>query len=181
MDKAIIDIFTWQTILFCIGVYFLTFIIRRFVDRLIAFFQAKRAARYQAKLEAFKKAQEKLNVQASLPPESKPPQPLVDLVWWWRELFLPLLPLFVGAFSALLIKSYPYPSLVATNGIRVFFGIVCGGVSAMLYKILKNILRKAGGMKQDEGTDTKEDFDLMPLTKPSEKPKEEEPTKEPKS
>lgn len=179
MDKTIQDIFSWQTILFCLGIYFFTLIIRRFVDRLLAFYQQKRALRHKVKADADKH----LGYRQAPPsnPPSNPPQPLLDMVWWWRSFFLPLLPLFVGGLVAAILKNYPYPTFVVEKGIRGLFGVVCGGASGWLYAMVKNMVRKAGGMKLDEDVEgaTKDEFSMKMDTPPSKASFEELPKSSP--
>jgi hypothetical protein len=58
----------------------------------------------------------------------------------WQNLFLPLFPLFLGAVVGWFAKSYPYPQNISSASGRVFFGIVAGMFSGLIYRLLKSIL-----------------------------------------
>lgn len=84
---------------------------------------------------------------------------------YWRELLLPLGPLFTGGLLGLLVTNYPYPEDFSSGPARVFFGVVCGLLSAHLYKMVKGFVKK----KLEEANDG-QGPDLLPeLTDKSEK------------
>lgn len=58
----------------------------------------------------------------------------------WNNLFLPILPVLLGALSGFLVKTYPYPNGLSTTGGRVVFGLVAGLMSGLLYRVIKSLL-----------------------------------------
>jgi hypothetical protein len=58
----------------------------------------------------------------------------------WREIILPLLPIFVGTVFAFFITSFPYPNGLTSASSRIIFGLVAGSVSGILYRVLNSIL-----------------------------------------
>jgi len=59
---------------------------------------------------------------------------------WWNDLILPILPVFIGAFGALHIKTFPYPDGLTSHGDRLIFGLVAGLLSTLLYRVFKALL-----------------------------------------
>lgn len=55
----------------------------------------------------------------------------------WSELFLPILPMLLGATGSLLITSFPYPNDLTSAGGRFVFGLVAGLMSGLFYRIIK--------------------------------------------
>jgi len=63
----------------------------------------------------------------------------------WEELLLPLMPMVFGGTAGWLISSYPYPELFTSTTAHVFFGIFCGLISGLTYRLVKqNIMKKIG-------------------------------------
>jgi hypothetical protein len=62
--------------------------------------------------------------------------------WFWRELALPVMPSVVGAVLGAFAKFFPFPEGFTHWGSRALFGLVCGFVSALVYKIALSIVRK---------------------------------------
>jgi len=58
----------------------------------------------------------------------------------WRDLILPVLPVFVGICFAFLFKSYPYPKELSFEGGKIIFGIVSGLLSGLVYRVFKGVL-----------------------------------------
>lgn len=58
----------------------------------------------------------------------------------WKELILPIMPLFVGCLGSLIFKTFPYPNGLATVGGRFMFGLVAGLLSGLIYRIIKSML-----------------------------------------
>lgn len=57
----------------------------------------------------------------------------------WSELLLPLLPVVIGPLTAILVKTFPYPTGLTTNGGRFVFGLVAGLISGLLYRVIKSL------------------------------------------
>lgn len=62
--------------------------------------------------------------------------------WWWNEIALYLLPMLLGAVTALAFRQYPFPELVKAASTRFVYGVVCGGFSGFVYKMAKSVLKK---------------------------------------
>lgn len=58
----------------------------------------------------------------------------------WNDLLMPILPVLLGAFGALLFKTYPYPDGLVTTGGRVIFGLVAGLLSTLFYRVIKALM-----------------------------------------
>lgn len=73
----------------------------------------------------------------------------------WKELILPILPVFIGGFFSLFIKSYPYPNDLTSTGSRLVFGVVAGLLSGLMYRVIKSLInQKIGGSNSSDGTAT---------------------------
>ena len=65
----------------------------------------------------------------------------------WEDVFLSLLPVFLGAGLAMLVKAYPLPPAFAVGKeLRAFFGASVGGASGLLYKVFKAMVKKQWGV-----------------------------------
>lgn len=58
----------------------------------------------------------------------------------WKELVLPILPVFLGVGFALLAKNYPYPEGLTSSSGRLAFGLVGGLSSGLIYRLYKSFL-----------------------------------------
>jgi hypothetical protein len=64
----------------------------------------------------------------------------------WNELVLPVAPILLGALGAVLLKSFPYPGFtpdahgIIARGDRIIFGLVAGGFSTIMYRVIKSLL-----------------------------------------
>jgi len=61
----------------------------------------------------------------------------------WRELILPILPIFIGPTVAFFAEQYPYPfpaGSASSYSARLAFGLVSGLLSGLLYRVLKSLL-----------------------------------------
>ena len=71
---------------------------------------------------------------------------------FWTELGLPSLPLLTGGLIGLFAAKYPYPELFShsVSG-RVFFSMVCGLLSAHVYRVVKKFwqARESGDVEVD--------------------------------
>lgn len=79
----------------------------------------------------------------------------------WTDLLLPLLPVIVGPLTAVLVKTFPYPSGLTTTGSRFLFGLVAGLISGLLYRVVKSLLfsklqslKDIGGAESEKPQDT---------------------------
>lgn len=71
---------------------------------------------------------------------------------YWTELFVPIGPISTGGILGFLVSEYPYPEMFSTSTSRTFFGIVCGLLSGLVYRLVKkNVLEKfMNGKKESE-------------------------------
>jgi hypothetical protein len=58
----------------------------------------------------------------------------------WGELIMPILPVVLGGSVAGLISKYPFPEVVSTLSGRVFFGLVAGMLSGLVYRVTKSMI-----------------------------------------
>lgn len=58
----------------------------------------------------------------------------------WSELILPILPVVLGGLVSGLISKYPFPEAISTLSGRVFFGLVAGMFSGIVYRFAKSVL-----------------------------------------
>jgi len=55
---------------------------------------------------------------------------------FWENLVLPILPVFIGSISALLVKQYPYPLEISSYSGRFIFGLAAGILSGFIWRII---------------------------------------------
>lgn len=60
---------------------------------------------------------------------------------FWTQLFLPLFPIILGA-SLPFFTSSIYPAMITGELLRGLFGLVAGGVSTTLYRVITGLLFK---------------------------------------
>lgn len=77
----------------------------------------------------------------------------------WNELVLPLAPILLGVVGVLILKKFPYPGFapdangIVPRGERIIFGLVSGGFSTIMYRVIKSLLyQKAIGIAQGLNT-----------------------------
>lgn len=58
----------------------------------------------------------------------------------WKELILPIFPVFLGPTAAFLAKQYPFPNGLTSASARIAFGLVAGLLSGLVYRVLKSAL-----------------------------------------
>lgn len=61
----------------------------------------------------------------------------------WSEVILPILPVVTGGFISEFAKQYPYPEDIQSDIGKVFFGIIAGMFSGLVYRIAKSYISKA--------------------------------------
>jgi hypothetical protein len=59
---------------------------------------------------------------------------------FWSEVIVPILPVTLGGIMAAIIGKYPFPESVSSLSGRVFFGLVAGLLSGLVYRIVKSFL-----------------------------------------
>ncbi len=59
---------------------------------------------------------------------------------FWMEVLMPTIPVIMGGFMSYILTSYPFPPEANDTSSRVFFGIVAGMFSGLVYKIVKSFL-----------------------------------------
>jgi hypothetical protein len=102
--------------------------------------------------------------------------PRVKFNRYWREIWVPIGPIFNGALLGLVLKTWVYPDAVGTSvGGRVLYGAVCGLFSAFLYNRIRAWLKSKTG-EAPALTDSSEESEpvLDSLPPMSEEPKNKE-------
>lgn len=69
---------------------------------------------------------------------------------FYTEVLLPILPVFLGGLSGGIFSSYPYPEMFTSFIAHVFFGLFCGLISGLVYRVIKAGLLKKIGDNNDE-------------------------------
>lgn len=78
---------------------------------------------------------------------------------FWREFLLPIAPVVNGAIIGLLVKSSLYPTVVDGTASRVFFGLVAGLLSGLVYRVIWGLIKTklpAGVVSTIENSTSKE-------------------------
>lgn len=60
---------------------------------------------------------------------------------FWNDLILPILPIILGCVIGFLAKRYPFPEHFSLPSTRIFFGLVAGLLSSMIYKVTWGMLK----------------------------------------
>lgn len=69
----------------------------------------------------------------------------------WREFILPLVPVLFGGLAGGLFSTYPYPELFASTISHIFFGMFCGLISGLTYRLVKqNLLKNVSDKDKEE-------------------------------
>jgi hypothetical protein len=108
MDSIIQKLLSWEFLVFCLAVFSITFVIRKFIDY---------AVDHVRSLKKFHN--------------------------FTMEVLMPTIPVFVGGILAWTVDNYPYPEGLDSVGGRVFFGMVAGMFSGLVYRIVKSFLTKS--------------------------------------
>lgn len=58
----------------------------------------------------------------------------------WSDLILPILPVVLGSFGAILAKNYPYPTEITSVSGRFAFGLVAGLLAGFAWRWVKAII-----------------------------------------
>lgn len=121
MDPILQVLLSWQFVLFGLAVAFAVYVLRLIVEYLASVFKADLST---SKL--------------------------------WNDLVLPIAPILFGVLGAILFKTFPYPGFTAdahgviARGDRIIFGLVSGGFSTMMYRVIKALLyQKLVGVAQN--------------------------------
>lgn len=65
---------------------------------------------------------------------------------FWNDLLLPIIPIALGLVGAWVLTTFPYPGFtpnaqgVVARGDRLIFGLVSGGFSTVMYRVIKALL-----------------------------------------
>lgn len=59
---------------------------------------------------------------------------------FWNELFLPTIPIPLGGLLAFGLKNYPYANGLTTTRDHIYYGIIAGLLSGLIYKVVKGLL-----------------------------------------
>lgn len=62
----------------------------------------------------------------------------------WSEVIVPILPVIIGGLIAEFAKQYPYPDDIQSDSGKVFFGLIAGMFSGLVYRIAKSYISKIG-------------------------------------
>jgi prepilin signal peptidase PulO-like enzyme (type II secretory pathway) len=69
---------------------------------------------------------------------------------WWTQVILYAIPVFWGGSSASLATMYPFPEGISSFSARLFFGVVVGFFSGFMYKVVKKVVLKKVGAKEED-------------------------------
>jgi hypothetical protein len=76
----------------------------------------------------------------------------------WRDLLLPISPIFLGVFAGLFAQGYPYPHEITSASGRMAFGLVAGMFSGLAYRLLNSfVLSKINSSGGNSNSSTDED------------------------
>lgn len=81
---------------------------------------------------------------------SNPNVPLDKKSLFWRDVFLPVLPIIIGGLFGYLIKSFPYPAVINDSSSRMLFGLVAGMFSGVIYRMIKKFILARSGITEEE-------------------------------
>ena len=131
MDNILLSIFTWQMVLYSLGITGVVFVIRKIVDFI-----------FHLEITGTEKPVWKL------------------LFHIWDELLIQILPILVGTLGALLIKQFAYPTGIALIWSRLEFGVVAGLFSGFIYKLAKSFITSkfSALVNQAPGSDDENDL-----------------------
>ena len=65
----------------------------------------------------------------------------------WKKVWLPALPVLIGAVAAGVMHKYPFLDTLPTWGTRAVYGMVGGGLSSFAYKIFQAVVQAKFGVK----------------------------------
>lgn len=114
MDTILQTFFSWQFLMLCLGIAAITSFIRRYIDFAIKLRDSKRA------------------------PEAAKTQSMLS--YFWQEVVLPTFPVALGGIITAYVSKYPFPEDIKTLSGRVFFGMVAGMLSTLVYRVAKSVL-----------------------------------------
>ena len=77
---------------------------------------------------------------------------------WWNNLFLPLIPLLIGAVLGL--APLPVPEGITTAFARCLFGFVCGMLSTIVFRAINAVAQAFITNKLRPDSDVPRDVDL---------------------
>jgi hypothetical protein len=60
---------------------------------------------------------------------------------FWTDVALPIMPTWFGAALAWLVPMFPFPDTISSTSARVFWGLVAGMFSSIMFRITKVILQ----------------------------------------
>jgi hypothetical protein len=71
----------------------------------------------------------------------KPEVPASKTAKLWTELLLPIGPVCTGGLVGYFFKQFQYPDNLTTATDRVFFGLIAGLLSGLIYRVIKGMLK----------------------------------------
>lgn len=67
----------------------------------------------------------------------------------YKKVLLPVVPVIFGGVAGGLISSYPYPEMFTSTISHIFFGLFCGLLSGLVYRVVKaSLLKKIGTVEK---------------------------------
>lgn len=93
----------------------------------------------------------------------------------WNELVLPIAPILLGMVGAILVKTFPYPGFtpdvhgIVARGDRIIFGLVAGGFSTIMYRVIKSLFyQKMVGFAQNLNVSSGQNITINTTSIPTE-------------
>jgi hypothetical protein len=123
METALTTFVTWQAVLFCLGVFVTTFIIRKAVEGTWDFLAPHKQ------------------------PGPPPPNRAREL---WEGVILRVMPPIVGVVCAFITTELMHPGVHSAAG-KAFYGLVCGFGSSYVYMVVKAVLKKGFNVSSPTG------------------------------
>lgn len=93
----------------------------------------------------------------------KPSVPMEKGSKLWTELLLPVGPVITGAILGYLFKGYPFPEGISSDSARMFFGLVAGMFSGLVYRIINGMLKNKADEIGEQAAEALDNKDLSKL------------------
>jgi hypothetical protein len=119
MNDILTNFLSFSTLVFCLAVFAAVWVQRKLFDFFLPVLKATLLKHSPLFLSNFIKSKTNL------------------LSKFYKEVLVPIAPIGTGGLMAYFVTMYPYPELFTNTSPRVFFGVVCGLVSAWVYKVAK--------------------------------------------
>ena len=113
MEPNFKDLFSLNTVVYCLAVWLIVLVIRGIVEKACTF----------------------INSFVNFSDKSKK-----KFLYVWEELILPVVPLVVGGIGALYFSALFPVAFVSPIAHRIIFGIVCGSFAGVVYRMAKQYI-----------------------------------------